>query len=125
MQGAVDMKEIMVGNSGAVPSIPRVEVRVAWVLALAVVAGTVAAELLPVVFGTGDRASWDWSFVYITLRFVLLPVVSVVDLLIIVPACLWRIRRDHASGGLSIAISGIVPLLFVLASYFYPIPWLP
>ena len=35
-------------------------------------------ELLPVVFGTGGEAKFDWGFSYVTLRFVILPVISLI-----------------------------------------------
>jgi hypothetical protein len=30
-------------------------------------------ELLPVIFGTGYKAIWDWSFLFVTLRFIVVP----------------------------------------------------
>ena len=33
-------------------------------------------ELLPIVFGSGERAIWDWAFIYVTLRAIVIPVVS-------------------------------------------------
>jgi hypothetical protein len=37
-------------------------------------------ELLPVIFGSGKNAAWDWSFVFVTLRFIIVPVASVLYL---------------------------------------------
>jgi hypothetical protein len=34
-------------------------------------------ELLPIVFGTGEHATWDWSLTYVTLRWVLIPLLGV------------------------------------------------
>jgi hypothetical protein len=37
-------------------------------------------ELLPVIFGTGENASWDWSFTYVTLRVIIVPLASLLYL---------------------------------------------
>ena len=34
---------------------------------MAIYALFVLNELLPVIFGTGEDASWDWSFTFVTL----------------------------------------------------------
>ena len=52
-------------------SAPRPLDRRRWITFAFVMAGA-ATELLPIVFGTGPNASWDWSFLYITLRFILM-----------------------------------------------------
>ena len=44
-----------------------------WPGALALVAFGLLPELLPLLFGTGEHARWDWGFPYATLHFVLLP----------------------------------------------------
>ena len=49
-----------------------------WPGALGLIAFGLLPELLPVVFGAGEKATWDWSFPYVTCHFVLLP-----------PACLF------------------------------------
>jgi len=37
-------------------------------------------ELLPVVFESGENAAWDWSFIFVTLRFIVVPSASVLYL---------------------------------------------
>jgi len=49
-----------------------------WPGAVGLVAFGLLPELLPFLFGTGEKATWDWGFPYVTLRYVLLP-----------PACLF------------------------------------
>lgn len=34
-------------------------------------------ELLPIVFGTGKNAIWDWSFIYVTMRWILIPILGI------------------------------------------------
>jgi hypothetical protein len=48
--------------------------RICWVTAAAIPTLWLFAELLPVVFGKGYQATWDWSFLYVTIRFVALPI---------------------------------------------------
>ena len=43
-------------------------------MAVGIVLAALATEMLPVVFGTGDRAVVDWSFLYVTSKFIVLPV---------------------------------------------------
>jgi hypothetical protein len=44
-----------------------------WPGAMGLVAFGLLPELLPLLFGTGEHARWDWGFPYVTLHFVLLP----------------------------------------------------
>jgi hypothetical protein len=37
----------------------------------------VANELLPDLFGTGANAKWDWSLIFVTLRFVVVPLLAI------------------------------------------------
>src|SRR3954467_4402116 len=49
-----------------------------WELGAAVLIAALVAfnELLPVIFGTGKHAIWDWAFAYVTLRAIVIPVIS-------------------------------------------------
>ena len=38
-----------------------------WQALMAIYALFVLNELLPVIFGTGENASWSWSFTFVTL----------------------------------------------------------
>jgi hypothetical protein len=45
-----------------------------WSGLLAIALIQAFAQMLPIVFGTGERATWDWSFLFVTFRFVVVPV---------------------------------------------------
>lgn len=78
-----------------------------WPGALGLLAFGLLPELLPLLSGTGGKATWDWGFPYVTLRYVLLP-----------PACLFFLV-----GGIVRAVRGppevrrraIFPILAALA----------
>jgi hypothetical protein len=77
---------------------------------------TVLNELLPVVFGTGERATWDWSFTYVTLRWVLVPLTGVVLCVVIVVA------------NIGARANRLTPLVVALASlglsvFLWVYPW--
>lgn len=44
-----------------------------WPAALSLVVLAAFTELLPVLFGAGLHARWDWGNIYVTLHFVVLP----------------------------------------------------
>ena len=54
----------------------------AWPTALGILGTTIVVEVVPLVLGTGDKAILDWSFFYVTLRFIVLPAASVLHLLV-------------------------------------------
>ena len=81
----------------------------------------VAVELLPVLLGAGADARVDWSFTYVSLRFILLPAWS---LLLSVGLLVGSIRlsswRERA-----LTLSALaVPVGFLVASTLNPLPWL-
>lgn len=44
-----------------------------WRPFVSVIVLFLANELIPAVFGTGKQAIWDWSFLFVTLRFIVVP----------------------------------------------------
>jgi hypothetical protein len=51
-----------------------------WPALMGIYALFVLNELLPVIFGSGENASWDWSFIFVTLRFIIVPFASLLCL---------------------------------------------
>ena len=45
-----------------------------WTIAIAIPVLAVATELMPAAFGSGEKAAWDWSFLFVTMKFVVLPI---------------------------------------------------
>jgi hypothetical protein len=51
-----------------------------WQALMGIYALFVLNELLPVIFGSGENASWDWSFIFVTLRFIIVPLAALLCL---------------------------------------------
>jgi len=93
--------------------------RFGWPFALLIVVSLAVTESLPFIFGTGYNAKWDWSFIYVTMRFILLPA-----------ACLghagWNIYRIIKSRKEKLQIiqfsSVVVSVGYLISLYFHPLP---
>jgi len=87
-------------------------------MAAAAIAGlAVIAELLPVLFGTGADAKIDWSFSYVTLRFILLPLSS---LILIACIAVGLIGLGSARERLLSASAMLVPAGYLVLSWLHP-----
>lgn len=77
--------------------------------AIKLVALIAVALSFPLLFGTGERAAWDWSLPFITLVFVVIPVLSLVHLILtpFAAACFHGGRRAAE------AASIVVPLAYL------------
>jgi hypothetical protein len=92
-----------------------------WPAAIVIGIMIIVIELLPVVFGTGENAVVDWSFTYVTFRFILLPLACLVH----VATNLWLLvfnRKIPARGRLVRFSSVVIPIAFLIFSYVYPLP---
>lgn len=87
-----------------------------WPTAIVLLAAAVATELLPVVFGTGSNARWDWGFTYVTMRFIVLPTACVLHLLVNVVAALVLSVRGTATLTILASLSSITISLAYLVS---------
>jgi hypothetical protein len=96
--------------------------RILWRWSLGVAVAAVATELLPVLFGTGEEVTWDWSFSYVTVRFVLLPAFCAVHLLL---GAIFIVRwiRQRPPVSVAPAVSVLVSAGYLLALRIYPLPW--
>jgi hypothetical protein len=93
--------------------------RFAWPFALLIVAALALTESLPYIFGTGYDAKWDWSFIYVTMRFVLLPITCLAHLSL----NLLRIIKSKKEKLQIVQFSSVVVSLGYLVSlYFHPLP---
>lgn len=94
-----------------------------WAAALLILVTALAAEMLPIVGGTGTQARFDWSFAYVTLHFVLLPLGAVVHLAWNALALAFRrsrALRDRLLDALSTVIS-IAYLALLQARPLFPL----
>ena len=49
-----------------------------WPAALVIVGAFLVTECAPLILGIGERSVVDWSFAYVTMRFILLPAASII-----------------------------------------------
>jgi hypothetical protein len=96
--------------------------RILWRWGVGVALAAVATELLPVLFGTGEDASWDWSFTYVTARFVLIPLFSVAHLVLgVVFIALWLLERPAVPWAPVASIT--ISALYLIGLWAYPSFW--
>lgn len=96
-----------------------------WRWGVAIVLAIIGTELLPVVFGTGYEATWDWGFTYVTMRFVLLPIFCLAHL-VLAAVFLFARRRQQAEVSALPATSALIAMGYLVSLWFYPLPpwWL-
>lgn len=97
---------------------------VIWTCFGALVIGSLVTELTPVVLGTGKAAKLDWSFFYVTMRFILLPGLSLGILamsLVEAGAC---VRAGAGRRAVRIGAPALVSALYLTMSLVDPLPWL-
>jgi hypothetical protein len=98
-------------------------VEILWRFSVAIAATAVASELLPLVFGVGKNARWDWGFVYATVHFLLLPVAAVAHLV----TAIWCTAALAGSGRLRSALlaaaSCVFPAGYLAVLYLHPLFW--
>jgi len=94
---------------------------IGWPAATIIAATILAVELLPVVFGTGENAGWDWGFLYVTFRFVILPLVCAIHTaanLLFLGFSSERPAIERLRQFASVIVTGA----FLGISYSYPLP---
>lgn len=93
-----------------------------WPAALVILAVAIAIELLPYIGGTGEDAWFDWSWLYVTTHFILLPLVCLVHIVLNVYrfGVLFHSQRPTA---IQAALSITIPVGYLLLLYFLPLPW--
>jgi hypothetical protein len=90
-----------------------------WLLALIfILGGTMTNEAVPLLLGTGAAARVDWSFPYVTMKFVLLPAVS---LLLLGALVVGAFRHSHVTWHARVA--ALVALAYMVILALWPVPW--
>ena len=94
---------------------PRSSRSLLWGGTIAMVAGTLFAEALPVLLGVGADAKADWGFAYVTLHFVVLPALAV----FLIGACIWSavaaLRRHQRAAFVPALSAAVVSLAYLIA----------
>ena len=98
--------------------------KMGWWSALGILVVVLVTEALPVVFGTGYEAKWDWGFIYVTIRFVLTPIICVAHLVWITIGTAVNFRRGATQGLWLNASSVLISAGYLIALYLQPLPWL-
>lgn len=94
--------------------------RSAWPAALALLGMILVTELIPFLGGRGSEARFEWSFLYVTMHFVLLPLASVAHVF-------WNLgsfainRKGELRERLLQAGSVVVPLAYLGLLYLRPV----
>ena len=92
-----------------------------WTSALVLFCVAFGAELLPIVGGTGERMRFDWSFTYVTLHFIILPLGAIVHIAWNAVALVLRRSRplrDRWIDAASVAVSVAYLVLLQLRPVF-------
>jgi hypothetical protein len=91
-----------------------------WPGAVLLVALAIGPELLPLIYGTGEHATGDWGFIYVTCHFVLLPLGS---LFVLIGGAVMVMRGPAASRRRAI-LPAMVALGALIGLAVDPLPWL-
>jgi hypothetical protein len=84
--------------------------------ALVIVIGVgIANELLAILFGTGSHARWDWTFVYLTLGFVVVPTTA----LFVLASALTRLPRSRRAAARTRSCAALLCSAVIFWSWIY------
>lgn len=93
-----------------------------WPAAITILAIIIIVEAVPLVLGTGEAAIIDWSFFYVTFRFILLPAACALHVVINVVLLFVRRKRPLGSRLFDFA-SILVSVCFLVMWFLYPLPF--
>lgn len=94
--------------------------RSGWIASLLILGVALGVELLPAVAGAGRRAAFDWTPIYITVHFILLPLACVAHLLFYSYRAVAHVRKDRRFALLSV-LSTSIPLAYLLLLFLAPV----
>jgi hypothetical protein len=92
-----------------------------WPAAVGLLVAAICTELLPVIFGTGESATWDWGALYVTSRFVVLPLAALIHVVVNVGFALKKETRS--SERVVTLLSLTISLGYLVSLYAAPLPW--
>jgi hypothetical protein len=73
---------------------------------------------LPVLLGTGAAATADWSFLYVTMKFILVPGMSLAVLGALSVSVFRRTRIGWRQG-----VAGTAAFIYLASLALWPVPW--
>ena len=90
-----------------------------WSFAVLILSLFIFTELLPIIFSVGEHATWDWSFLYVTIKFIALPILCFIHIGINVT----RIIKSQKDRLALIQFSSIlIPVGYIVLLYLYQLP---
>lgn len=102
------------------PTTRRVPPRYSWFAALLILALALATEMLPIIGGTGENARFDWSFIYVTMHFVLLPLAAALHIAWNAGALVFT-RTQALRERLKHAASMLIPAAYLVLLWARPV----
>ena len=97
---------------------------VLWVISAVLSVLCVVPIALPYFFGTGSNATWDWGFIYVTLRFVLLPLGCAFNLIYAVVVAVRSRDASTVRRWMTVVLAP-VPLIILASVYSWKNPMPP
>ena|SRR5687768_7293921 len=97
--------------------------RSVWIGSCAVMLGWALIELLPVLVGTGHEAKVEWGFLYVSMRFILLPVASLAILGIILVGTVAAIRGGDSRRAVGLSAAALIPAVYLVVLLMEPLPF--
>lgn len=94
--------------------------RAGWPAALVILGVALVLELLPYIGGTGEEAHFDWSWMYVTVHFIVLPIACLVHIIVNVYRFGVLFRSQRPAAVLSV-LSSAIPVGYLLLLYLYPV----
>jgi hypothetical protein len=93
-----------------------------WPAGVAIIVIAAVVEAAPLVLGTGENAIVNWSFLYVTFRFFLLPVAC--GLHVLGNSVLFLTRGSRSRGHRAVDLcSVLISAGYLALCYFYPLPF--
>jgi hypothetical protein len=94
-----------------------------WPAAILILLLVIVTESLPLIFKTGDQATWDYGFLYVTLHFVILPVLCFLHVLWNTIGQIVLAQKRGLRVSFSIISSAIVSASYIVTIVVYPYPF--
>lgn len=94
-----------------------------WPAAILILLLVIVTESLPYIFKTGDQATWDNGFLYVTLHFVVLPVLCFLHFLWNTIGQIVLAQKKGLRVSFSIISSAIVSAPYIVTIIVYPYPF--
>lgn len=83
--------------------------------------GWTLTELLPVFLGAGSEAKADWSLLYVSMKFILIPFASIAIFGVVVMGVVAAVRARDSRYALSLSMAALIPAVYLLVLVVAPL----